>query len=520
MEKLKRDILQKSSENVVDCDEIREQMRILEENKTIVLKIKKKYEAVQKTGVAHIEEFRGLADLLKAYGTSIINNDGNFAVVGGFLQDLSAAERYFEDIKSDFQTKVHKRVMVSMENYVNGPISTTQNLGKNWDKLRGQYNSSIVKVKEAAGKKKLQKEKIAEVEQERDNLKAQYDQSTQDTLQKFVEVNSQNYEQTLQEMIEFGEAYYEYFDLGHRRMSELLPQMSKLKEYIDKGIIESSTLSEISEIADHLEGEEELNVKKRNTLGEILVLEKNYRMNLNALQKSYYEKLVVEKSSLKMTDEEVAAIFCNCRLIWELHEEIFKELQRAMESASRDEGASIPIGRIFVEVIPRFKIYNDYVNNISNALDTLELVMKNRGVSNFFKTCQNLDTYGNLKLQFLLQAPLKHIQRYEPLLQKIFGQTATTDPDFQYTEDALEMIHAISEMVREGSVRSSNYQKMLRLSRRLVGFEESFMTEGRLLIAEGTLTVITTREKKKKETRKGAAETKRMEESATTNGAE
>ncbi|KER24242.1 hypothetical protein T265_14462, partial [Opisthorchis viverrini] len=114
-------------------------------------------------------------------------------------------------------------------------------------------------------------------------------------------------------------------------------------------------------------------------------------------------------------------------------------LQQQMDVAGSPEvnNSPIPIGKVFLQQLPKFSAFRHYCKHQESAIQTLQhLLIVVPQLKMVLLQCE----HGNLPLSSYLLKPIQRLTRYGLFLQRILADTAPFHPDYESTLQANERL--------------------------------------------------------------------------------
>eukprot|EP01094_Clydonella_sp_ATCC50884_P027705 TRINITY_DN8074_c0_g1_i3.p1 TRINITY_DN8074_c0_g1~~TRINITY_DN8074_c0_g1_i3.p1 ORF type:complete len:701 (+),score=215.49 TRINITY_DN8074_c0_g1_i3:47-2149(+) len=132
------------------------------------------------------------------------------------------------------------------------------------------------------------------------------------------------------------------------------------------------------------------------------------------------------------------------------------------------------IGDIFLEMIPFFKVYQEYYTNYEAGIELLRKLSKKKDVGAYLKYCEEEVSKGH-NLAFLLVAPVQRIPRYNLLVKELLKHSSDSHPDYDTLTKALRQMQDFTTTINESVRETDNYRKLAELvkgNKKYVGFEK------------------------------------------------
>eukprot|EP00808_Paulinella_micropora_P024903 g1533.t1 len=275
--------------------------------------------------------------------------------------------------------------------------------------------------------------------------------------------------------------------MGAGTVSALLADLrKKLKE---KGKEEEE--EEVGQQPSSPEKRQKRKTKRRQVLGEIVSTEQSYVEQLQAVEHVYLKPLLAvtktenEVLPLKVLD----VIFHNIRSIQDLNTGLLKDLQQRVD---KDPDAC-EIGPVFVDFVPFFKLYEDYIRNHVAANKACTAVLAPDGNVKFQKFHEKASADPQCKglgLIALLITPIQRVPRYKLLLDELIKNTEQEHTDKPHLQKALTLIEQAADNINE-AVRELEQQEYLKeLQDKTFGGAIKLVKKNRYHIKQGQLTKV------------------------------
>jgi vacuolar-type H+-ATPase subunit I/STV1 len=105
---------------------------------------------------------------------------------------------------------------------------------KRYDKSKSAHESAVIKLRTINEKTKANVSKVVEAEQERDATKSQLDQTEKDSYKTLYEMNFKAEVETMERLVAYTEACYDYFERSALRVRQLFKEVDSYRDYIDR----------------------------------------------------------------------------------------------------------------------------------------------------------------------------------------------------------------------------------------------------------------------------------------------
>lgn len=198
-------------------------------------------------------------------------------------------------------------------------------------------------------------------------------------------------------------------------------------------------------------------IRRTYIVQEIFDTEKNYVEGLTHMVNAYMQPLIEKAQSRRdmiITPQQIKLIFSSVEIILNFASTLLGKLQDRMELWNE----TTCIGDIFLEVMPFFVSYVDYVNNYPTALETLNGLHSNERFQAFLDRVEK--ERPDLYLPSVIVSPVQRIPRYILLLSDLLKHTDPEHPDYAHLEKAAEKILEIGNHINEAKRVNENSAKM------------------------------------------------------------
>ncbi|KYQ93455.1 RhoGEF domain-containing protein [Tieghemostelium lacteum] len=172
---------------------------------------------------------------------------------------------------------------------------------------------------------------------------------------------------------------------------------------------------------------------------EIISFEKQYMEKINSILVNVKQPLITDIDRYKkfLTVEKVNLIFSNLDEILGLHQDIFEVLTTS--------NTAISIGRIYLEMLPKFKIYLDYVKNYNLAFKIYAKLENYIDFSSFME---------GLYLPSYLISPIQHTPRYVLLFADLTKNTNPQNEDYTRLQQLVDVARKTASEINQSITAS------------------------------------------------------------------
>ncbi|CAM0138802.1 hypothetical protein VKS41_005986 [Umbelopsis sp. WA50703] len=234
---------------------------------------------------------------------------------------------------------------------------------------------------------------------------------------------------------------------------------------------------------------EKTHQNRESHLRELFTSETNYVEALQLIQTSYLAPLRAEAKNqarkflglqkLVCTDHEVNALFSNIEKVYELHRSM---LDQFSERFSRLWGPTQITWDIFQQYLPKLTVYEQYINNFSNCMETYQRLYKNQAFRKFIEGCQKDSSSKTTGLLQLLNEPMKRIDAYAEIISQIVLDTPPMHPDYGGLKAAKRCIQSIAGHFEERLKECDSLWQMAYLQCTIQNLPNIFSPRRRLIL--------------------------------------
>jgi len=222
---------------------------------------------------------------------------------------------------------------------------------------------------------------------------------------------------------------------------------------------------------------------------ELIQTETSYVNGLETVAKVYKKPMMEKMKKLKVTIEDVQAIFSNLEAIIQLHRIILKEFQ-----ASPDD-----IIKTLNSHAAYFKMYTLFLSGYDKGLQTMDRLRKNKTFQQFLVTQQETGEGGGscLDIMSYLITPVQRIPRYELMLREILKNSEDGDEDKELIEKTYNQIRSIAMHINEQKRRVENFTKLIKIQNGIRNLSFALFKPARHICKEGVFLMQKNRDKPK-----------------------
>ena len=183
-------------------------------------------------------------------------------------------------------------------------------------------------------------------------------------------------------------------------------------------------------------------------------------------------------------EEDIRGVFCNAEVIYQLNLKFLDDLQKRLEGWRGGGEEEVVIGDVILQMIPFFKMYEDYYKNYQTVPDKLHKMEKSKRGKTFLHSKVVTDKTHGHGLPHLLIQPCQRLVRYVLLLAELLKETGRDHKDFKDLSECLEKIQGSVSHMNE-SVRAAENQRIianiLKHPKEFIGFDEIIQPHRKLI---------------------------------------
>ncbi|CAH1113184.1 unnamed protein product [Psylliodes chrysocephalus] len=278
-------------------------------------------------------------------------------------------------------------------------------------------------------------------------------------------------------------------DLQYNGVDPSTPQAhvqfsQELKKVLnERNILTCKTRKHVFDALDELkktDEDESRRNKREKSLLEIVNSEIKYVHQLEIII-MFFLKPTQERKLLR--SEDFQTLFGHITPIHNINKELLLELEESSNN----------VAKAFWRIAPFFKVYSVYACEFKNILN----ILQNARTLNpqFAKFVENQESRPEVqsKLSALLITPIQRVPRYKLLLTQLLELTEPSEDDYTSLAECLEKISEAADHINKIVEDQENMQRLLELQRCLKSGEPNIIKPGRMLIKEGILNKMATK---------------------------
>ncbi|PRP89314.1 lim domain protein [Planoprotostelium fungivorum] len=495
---------QKLHEKMSGSDGVKQQAAELNLSKVQLRDLQQQLEEQGKASNSLTEVGRNLADTLRRYSQNMSEMNANSPL----------GETLYAPLKLIAINSINTAVTNPIKKMVGGEIKDALALEPKYEKTKVTLEELEDKLKKMGEKSKVNTAKVSEAESERDAAKQNFQATEKETIEALTSANSKINFEILARLVYYLEAQQEYYDSMATKLSALLPELQEYREYIDDKMSEferehpgvalervlqprakkvgknlemskSAERAVVSEEEQPIENDPKLDFqKKQRTLQTIVRTERGYLNGLKVIKEEYHATLtkLSKDPKNKVAEEDVNVIFAHIDELYNLHNKLFTELDKAS-----DAFPAISVASIFRAKESAFQVYLQFMNNYAISLDRYDqLKRQNKTVSTALKSTEK----NEKPLDAFYESISTRLQQYEIWLEEMLVSTPTTDAEFSQLDEVLHKLTELNDKLKETGGKAGSLTDVMNVQKRLSGFQDELLDTDRKYIREGPLMIL------------------------------
>ncbi|KAL6051464.1 DH domain-containing protein (Fragment), variant 2 [Balamuthia mandrillaris] len=222
--------------------------------------------------------------------------------------------------------------------------------------------------------------------------------------------------------------------------------------------------------------------KRSLVVKEIITTERTYLQGLRTVIDDYQRpmeaKLTTDKRWQKfLTTENIKTIFYQLTIIVGFNQLFLEKLEQRLDSP--EWSIDSKLADVFITMGDVFRVYAGYINNYSQAINTLVAVKKNRKFQEFLENVEATHTKQGLfaghNLEMFLITPIQRIPRYVILLKSLLKYTPKDHPDHPYIQEAIEKMDQVAMQNQRSQAAAENINILFKLQKRFLQQVQCFV---------------------------------------------
>uniref|UniRef100_A0A6B2KZM0 DH domain-containing protein n=1 Tax=Arcella intermedia TaxID=1963864 RepID=A0A6B2KZM0_9EUKA len=232
--------------------------------------------------------------------------------------------------------------------------------------------------------------------------------------------------------------------------------------------------------------------QRKMTVMEIVETEKDYVNDLETLVRMSNE---IQQKKL-LPPEIMAQVFSNVVVLQGVNANITAQIStemtkvEALPNGKEENIDKLPIGKIFVGLVPFFKMYLVYCDNHDNALIVLaKQKKKNKQLENYINQQAETPQCKGLYLKDYLIKPIQRLCKYPLLFQNLLKLTPTSHDDYESLKTCVDKINDIVRDINQIRDKNVNFLSLFQIEERLVDYDNTLLAVQRKFIREGNFLI-------------------------------
>ncbi|CAD5220030.1 unnamed protein product [Bursaphelenchus okinawaensis] len=233
--------------------------------------------------------------------------------------------------------------------------------------------------------------------------------------------------------------------------------------------------------------------KAWHAVNELVESENRYVQKLFLLDRFREE---MEKEKL-LDKRQMGLLFANTASLYRFHND---HLLPQLMDRRREWGNTRKISDVIKKQGPFLKMYSEYTNNYKNATSVFEEAMRRKRKFEFivrkleicllyYTLFKKLPECENMSLVSHLICPVQRVMRYQLLLKEYQKYLEHSDPDYEDTEQALELVVGAASHANEMMRKLDRYRNVLEVQE-MLGGSISLVSPSRELLKRSKLSKI------------------------------
>lgn len=181
-----------------------------------------------------------------------------------------------------------------------------------------------------------------------------------------------------------------------------------------------------------------------------------------------------------LSEEEIKKIFPHIEVILSFNKKLLQELEDRLRKNAL-------LGDVFLKMKDFFKVYIEYGDLYSSAVETIAKCKKNSDFQAFLKRAHDHPSSGGLSLIDFLIQPIQRIPRYQLLLQNLLKYTDRRDPDYDNIAFALQKVIEIANRINDRQKDHDIFQAVIDIHHKLLPKLPDLVEPHRRFIKEGPI---------------------------------
>lgn len=194
---------------------------------------------------------------------------------------------------------------------------------------------------------------------------------------------------------------------------------------------------------------------RKYVIQELLSTEELYIKSLNVIANVIMKPSLSEKI---INQDESIILFRNIESIYLFHKQLLEEFKAIFELF---DNKSTLIGKLFLKMMPYFKLYFEYCNNYQESSALIDKMRsQNHAFSFWISKLEFIPTLQNLDFNSQMIKPIQRLPKYVLLFKDLKKNTENSHPDYQNIETCLKKFEEIN---MQNNSKMNDYLKKIKL---------------------------------------------------------
>ncbi|KAK6474094.1 FYVE protein [Huso huso] len=221
---------------------------------------------------------------------------------------------------------------------------------------------------------------------------------------------------------------------------------------------------------------------------ELVDSEKVYVEGLKLLHVDFREaiqKVNCEQSEPVVEEESLTAILCELPQVYELHQDILKELEERIT----DWEAHTRIADVILSRRPQFNVFNTYLTEFDRNIALLdECCQKSQIFASAVQQFEEQQSPGcaNVSVKHQLLKVILRILQYRMLLTDYLNNLSPDSSEYEDTQAALVIVSEVADRANDSMRQGENLLRLVHIEYSVRG-QRDLLQPGRVFVKEGTL---------------------------------
>ncbi|XP_041081061.1 FYVE, RhoGEF and PH domain-containing protein 5-like [Polyodon spathula] len=219
---------------------------------------------------------------------------------------------------------------------------------------------------------------------------------------------------------------------------------------------------------------------------ELVDSEKVYVESLKLLHVDFREaiqKANCEQSEPVVEEENLTAILCELPQVYELHQDILKELEERIN----DWEAHTRIADVILSRRPQFNVFNTYLTEFDRNIALLdECCQKSQIFASAVQQFEQSPACANVSVKHQLLKVVLRVLQYRMLLTDYLNNLSPDSSEYEDTQAALVIVSEVADRANDSMRQGENLLRLVHIEYSVRG-QRDLLQPGRVFVKEGTL---------------------------------